>query len=376
MRIAIFSDTHLGYARFEKDSLIQAERVVESANKSADLIIHAGDVFDIKNPKLETIDKAIQIFKKSSKKIIAIHGNHERRAKDMVNPAQILHSASVLHYVHNGSEIISMNGETLQLFGLGNVPDEYAELALKKALENFTPMPGAFKILVLHQSIKELLPHGNEELSLDYLESLPFDLIINGHIHQKIIKLNGRFIIPGSTVITQLKKEETTPRGYILYDTKTKTHEFVEVECRKFIMEEITFNDANTIDVLSAVEKRINELRSLDKDCIIRFKIFGTTKEGNQAISLNQIGDEFIYVDNELNSSSLGEKIKQIRQIKDDKLSVREFAVKEIEDRTKDKVTLFDCRDIFDKLLDEQEDVLAYLKEMRYKTETIPKSIN
>ncbi|MEK6982790.1 MAG: metallophosphoesterase family protein [Candidatus Micrarchaeota archaeon] len=376
MKIAIFSDTHLGYARFEKDSLDQAERVVESANKTADLIIHAGDVFDIKNPKLETIDRAIHIFKKADKKIITIHGNHERRAKDMVNPAQILHSASVLHYIHNSCEIIELNGEKLQLFGLGNVPDEYADLALRKALENFIPMPDAFKILIIHQSIKELLVNSEHELSLDYLESLPFDLIVNGHIHQKIIKLNGRFIIPGSTVITQLKKEETAPRGYILYDTKTKTHDFVEVECRKFVMEELVFDQASAIDILNAVEKRISEIRSTDENCIIRFKVQGTTKETNQSVSLNEISNESTYIDNELNSSGLAEKMKQIRQIKDDKLSVRELAVSQIEEKTKDKVSLFNSRDIFDKLLCEQEDVLTYLKEMRDKSEAIPKSAN
>ena len=66
MKIAIFSDPHLGYARFEEDSYQQAEAAIVSASRKADLILCAGDIFDIKIPKLETIKRAVEIFKKAT----------------------------------------------------------------------------------------------------------------------------------------------------------------------------------------------------------------------------------------------------------------------------------------------------------------------
>ena len=60
MRIAIISDTHLGYARFEEDSLKQAESAFLDAEQKADAIIFAGDVFDTKIPKLDGENKIVK----------------------------------------------------------------------------------------------------------------------------------------------------------------------------------------------------------------------------------------------------------------------------------------------------------------------------
>ena len=260
MKIAIFSDPHLGYNRFEEDSYIQAERVIMDASVKADVILCAGDIFDIKIPKLETIKRAIEIFKKAKIPIYAIHGNHERRAKEMVNPAQILASGTHMQLLHGSEAIFEKNEEKIQIFGLGSVPEEYAETALKSVIQKFDKKN--FSILMLHQSIRELIPGGSDELSLEYLETLPFDLIINGHIHETISKLDGRFLIPGSTVITQLKKDETAPKGYYLYDTKTKKPEFIQVETRKFFYEEFVFNDAGEMEIREQIRKKVDTHRA------------------------------------------------------------------------------------------------------------------
>ncbi len=361
MKIAIISDTHFGYARFEEDSYIQAENAFLGASDKADLIIYAGDVFDTKTPKLETLNRAVEILKKVKKPIFAIHGNHERRSKGMINPAQLLATTGAFRYLHGEAAEFDSLGEKTQIFGLGNVPEELASIALKKALENFKPNPNAFKILVLHQSIKELIPHAEEEISLEELESLPFDLIINGHIHGRTTKLGGRFIIPGSTVVTQLKKDETAPRGYVLYDTKTKTHEFVEIACRKFFYEEIEFKDAGIEGIKKAVEEKIKELK-IDNNAIIRIKIKGTAKEGIRPSDISFAGVENVFIDNHLNATTLKDKLERIKRIKDQKLSVKELAIKELEEKVKDKIKLFSPRDLFDKLVIGTDETLEYLK--------------
>ncbi|HSB47683.1 MAG TPA: DNA repair exonuclease [Candidatus Bilamarchaeum sp.] len=362
MKIAVFSDPHLGYARFEEDSYIQAERAILSANEKADLILCAGDIFDVKIPKLETLKRAVEIFRKAKKPLFAIHGNHERRAKDLVNPAQLLESGSGIRLLHGKSAIFEKDGERIQVLGVGSVPEEYAQTALKKIMEGFRKEEGAFAILMLHQTIKELVPGAEEEISLDYLETLPFDLIIDGHIHETIVKLGGRFLIPGSTVITQLKKDEMAPKGYFLYDTKTRKAEFIEIPSRKFFYEVLEFKDATEPDVKQAVTDRIKGIRDLHPDAVIAIKIDGSLKGGLSKGDIHVEGYANVFIDNRLSTENLGSKLEKIRASREEAVSFREMAMKDLKAKTAGKITLFEPVELFDKLAESPEAGLEYIE--------------
>lgn len=367
MKIAIFSDPHLGYARFEEDSYIQAEKVIESASEKADVILCAGDIFDTKLPKLETLKHAIEIFRKAKIPVFAIHGNHERRSKDMVNPAQLLAASTGISLLHGEDAIFEKNGERIQIFGLGSVPEEYAAIALKKAIERYKPEKDSFTILMLHQSIKELMPGGEEELSLEYLETLPFDLIVNGHIHKTIVKLGNRFLIPGSTVITQLKKDETESKGYFLYDSKSKNVEFVKIESRKFFYEELFFKDAGEMELRERVRERVDKIKKEQPNAIIAIKLEGTLKEGlvNSDIKIDVYDN--VYVDNRLNVESLGNRLEKIRNLRQESISVSELALKELQKKTAGKISLFDSAELFEKLVMGPEEAMTYLESRNKK---------
>ncbi|MFH1785074.1 MAG: metallophosphoesterase [Candidatus Micrarchaeota archaeon] len=367
MKIAIFSDPHLGYARFEEDSYIQAERVILDASGKSDIIICAGDIFDVKIPKLETIKRAMEIFNKTNVPIYAIHGNHERRAKDMVNPVQLLASGTRLRLLHGSEELFEKDNEKIQIFGMGSVPEEYAETALKTVMQKFTKKDDACRVLILHQSIKELAPGATEELSLEYLETLPFHLIINGHIHETITKLDGRFLIPGSTVITQLKKDETAPKGYYIYDTQTKKSEFVQVPTRKFFYEELKFEEASEMDIREKVREVIDSIRKDHKDAIIAVKIDGKLKQGLNNSDIRLDGYENVYIENRLNEENLAAKIERIKNARDVNLSIREVAIRELKKKTEEKITMFDGADLFEKLIEGPEKTLEYLEKHNKK---------
>jgi DNA repair exonuclease SbcCD nuclease subunit len=367
MKIAIFSDPHLGYARFEEDSYVQAERAIVSASEKADLILCAGDIFDVKIPKLETLKRAIEIFRKAKVPIIAIYGNHERRAREMVNPPQLLDAISGLKLIHGKAEIFEKGGERIQVLGIGSVPEEYATEAVKKVMERFSKDEGAFRIIMLHQSIKELIPGGQDELSLDYLETLPFDLIINGHIHERVVKLGGRFIIPGSTVITQLKKDEMAPKGYYLYDTKAKSGEFVPIQCRKFFYEELDFKDAGEMDVREGIRKAVMRVRKDHPDAIIAIKVDGSLKEGLTSADIKTDEYKDVFIDNRLNVENLSAKLERIRSSREASLSVRDMALKELRVRTEGKITLFDSSELFEQLLLGSDETVAYLEKQNKK---------
>lgn len=361
MRIAIISDTHLGYARFEEDSIKQAAAAFSDADTKADIIIYAGDVFDTKNPKLETINHALDIIKKVKIPVFAIHGNHERRSKDLVNPVQLLATSGLLNYLHGNDTKFEKNREKVQIFGMGNVPEEYAEIALRKSLEKFSPADGHFKVLVLHQSIKELIPHADQEISLDYLRDLPFDLIINGHIHERIIKLDGKFIIPGSTLVTQLKKDETESRAYELYDTATKTHFTVPIPCRKFFYEEMVFDNASLSDVRDSIDAKVRELKKIDDDAIIRIKVKGSLKDGINRSDFSLASYENTFIDMHLDIQGLKVAIQKMKSMNQEKASVKEVVLRELEEKCKGKITKFQPRELFDKLVLGVDEALEYL---------------
>jgi DNA repair exonuclease SbcCD nuclease subunit len=367
MKIAVISDMHLGYARFEEDSLSQAENAFLDANTKADLVICAGDVFDIKIPKLETLKRASEMFHKMRVPVVAIHGNHERRSKDMVNPVQLLAASGAFIYLHGNSHSIEKGGERVFVFGLGSVPEEYASAALKKSLEGKIIPTDAFRILVIHQTVKQT--HQNiEGISFEELEPLPFDLILDGHIHEKTEELNGRFLIPGSTVITQLKKEEMEPRGYLLYDTKTKKAEFVPIRHRSFFFEELVFKQASMEQVKNEVDAKVRELRTRNSEAIIKLKVRGDLREGvarSDFSSVSFYSDPLVFIDNEIGAANIKERIERIKRSKDEKLSVREVALKSLQQEVAGKVKLFDPAELFEKLTAGVEEAEEYIRGKR-----------
>ncbi len=362
MKIAIIADTHLGYSRFADDSFNQAKAAFEDAANKADIIVFAGDLFDMKIPKLEDLEKAINILGKVKIPIFAIHGNHERRTKGMVNPVKLLSESNMLRYLHMSSDEYSINGERIQITGIGSVPEDFAGLAVEKIEKSVDKNQNAFRILVIHQTIKELIPHSGDELSLYHLEDLPFDLIINGHIHKRFTRLGGKFIIPGSTVITQLKKDEAEPKGYVLYDTKNKQAEFIDIGTRKFFYEELKFENSGKNEVNQKIKELIENINMENKDAIISIKIKGTLREGLSGPDVKIDEYENVFLDNQLNSSNLAEKIKKIKDLREENLSIRDFAVKELSSKIGDNIKLFNPSELFDKLVNGTEEPMEYLE--------------
>lgn len=361
MKIGIVADTHFGYARFEEDAFRQAEHALKDAESRCDLIIVAGDVFDVKIPKLETIKRAGEIFSGIKKPVFIIHGNHERRSRDMVNPVQLLAMLSNVKYLHNETGTLEQDGEKITIAGLGSVPEEFAKSAVRK-IENSNSGTG-FRILVLHQSIKELVYGNEDELSLDDLRELPFDLVIDGHIHKYHSELGGKLLIPGSTVITQLRSDEQGERGYLIYDTAARKHEFVPVPSRLFFYEELEFKGASLAEVRERVEAKIKEIRERHGDAIIKIKLNGTLKEGLAAADLSLAYSDGIYVQNNINVESISERIKKMREKHGEKASVREVAVRKLAERLEGKVTLFEPAELFEKVAESAEEGLKYLEE-------------
>ena len=98
---------------------------------------------------------------------------------------------------------------------------------------------------MFHQSVYEILPFSDDFIHYNELPK-GFDLYVDGHIHSRVeADVHGKkFLIPGSTVLTQLKEGEQDDKGFILFDTQSYTYQFVKIKCRKFVFKNISFENA------------------------------------------------------------------------------------------------------------------------------------
>ena len=319
MKLGIVSDTHLGYRKFEDNALDQGRKAFLMAAELSDVIIAPGDLFDTRVPKLETLLQMIELLReiqeKHGKKIYVVPGTHERRSKELTNPIDLLASAGLVINVHNRTIIHEHNGERIAIAGMNGMPEEYAAEAVKQL--SVKPIEGAFNLFIFHQSIRELMP-----VKLDTFmgkDDLPdgFDLYVDGHLHKKRINLGEEkpLIIPGSTVITQLREEEQEEKGIVIFDTLKRTAEFVPIGSRKFIVENLEFQDSRFAEVHGQILK-IAE-RPENRGAIVKVILEGTLKEGEVFGRVEGLPEGVhVEIDNRLQRADLGKKLAEIKELR------------------------------------------------------------
>ncbi len=308
MKIAIVSDTHFGYSRFYEDSFKQGEEALLKASEY-DLILHAGDLFDTRLPSFETLERVIRIFKnikKKGKKVIAVHGNHEKRIRGYTNPVKLIASSGVLSYLHGSVEKFELNGEKISVLGVGYIPEEHSKTIIEEAVKRNKDKLEGFKILLIHQMLREFDPLAKSPLTTSFLEGLGFDLIVNGHIHKR--KISKSLIIPGSTVVTSLGEDEIKEeRGFVVYDTDLRKGEFVRINQRKIVAKTLEFHNASYEEVKESVEKAYKEAKESDGNCIVRIKLKGSLKEGLIPSLLSFKEKEDLFIKNEIKGNLIEE---------------------------------------------------------------------
>ncbi len=311
MKIAILSDFHLGYERFREDAYAQAERALNKAADVADALLIPGDIFDMRAPKPDVIAESINLFRNLSARkwnahvvdfigegkhftkvpIVAIPGTHERRAQDAADPVDILGLAGLLVDVSNATAVISLGNEKIAIRGIGGIADERFSEVVKN--ENPVPIGDAFNIFMFHESLYEMLPFNEQFMRIDELPK-GFDLYVCGHIHNSIAaEAHGKkLLIPGSTVLTQLKEGEQGKKGFWLFDTKTYSSEFISIDTREFIMKRLDLGSVtDQTSLVDSVKKLVDQaIERKDGVPIVRIVLEGKNMRGlDIGLELNDI---------------------------------------------------------------------------------------
>jgi len=367
IKIAIISDTHFGFARGterENDCWDAAEEAFDKA-KDCDLIILPGDIFDGRIPKPEDWAKSIKILSKIKKPIIAIHGTHERRGRGLINPIEGLAYAGFLKHIHCSHEIFEIKNKKIAVYGMSGVPESYA----KEVLDNWSPKPekDAYNIFMLHQSIAPYIYNPKNPPSLR-LDDLPkgFDLYISGHIHwpEKSTVHGKPFLIPGSTITTQIKKKEAEkPKGFYMIELNGKEKiEFVELENqRKIFYREFEINHDKITDIEQKIENFLSEINEKKKP-IVRVVIKGN-KKAEQNFDFTRIKEKYrkkmiLSITNRVVDDETTKKIKLMKDIKNKRLSIEEMGIRILKENLKEMNAKINYDDIFETLVNGNIDVV------------------
>lgn len=389
MKISVLSDCHLGSGHNterEEDAFDNFQEALEKST-DCDLIVIAGDLFDTRSPRTTVWARAISLLnipllRKSgvvpiastkeivnvhtktleSTPVLCLHGNHDRRMRDEVNAVQALDAAGMLIHLHKQHMVFEKDGVRLAVHGMSSVPEKYAGDTLREWSPR--PIQDCFNILVMHQNVDPYVYSPLEPPSIK-LEDLPpgFDMILNGHIHTKVIDKVGDtlFMILGSTVTTQFdKKEAGSVKGFhkMTFENGNKPEvEFIPIEAnRRFFYYEMSAENVEMMRTeMDAILDDISSSR-LKKKPIVKFKIIGKdTKPVDQDIVMLQkkYGDKIIlsFVKN-LTSDSLDSKLSDSLLNMDSKLSVEEMGIRLMKQNMDglDSKASFDVESLFEML--------------------------
>lgn len=369
MKIAFVTDMHFGYRRFEQDAYLQGKEAILAAAREADVLILGGDNFDTSLPRMETIAdvtkilrEALEIFRSrgiAGVPIFAIHGNHDRRAKGFVHPTDLLCQGGFCMNFHNQTVFYERNGEKTAISGMGSVPEDLAGEALRQIA--CKPVEGAFNLFVLHQSFQEFDRMKNEQyITFDDLPA-GYELYLCGHVHQK--NLSSKVLNPGSTVVTQLREDEAGERGWLLYDTAARKAEFKPIKSRQLFHKALEFDHARPDEIRQKVADEARQALAAQPGCLIKIVVKGTLADGFQTsdLKLPSFGDN-VFIDNSMNSENLRERIAQIKQAREKKLSSKEMGMQILRQKLEGtSYSLGDAEKVFEQLL--EGSLLAQIKE-------------
>ncbi len=341
--LLLTSDFHLGYGyntEREKDCFSVLDEILKEQN---DLILFAGDLFDSRVPRLEVLAEAMHFLSKLKDKkseikfiecdkeinmralqgvpFISIYGNHERRA-NLINPIQSLENAGLLINLHCQKIVFELKGEKIAIHGMSYVPEKYS----KDVLEEWAPKPvlNAKNILLLHQNIEPFVYSPLEDVNLK-ISDLPtgFDIILDGHIHWKneVPLKNGKLLMAGSTIPTQLNKKESEVRkGYF---TLNKELKYREIEQRDFYFK--------SVETKEEIEEFLENLPERKLKPIIKIKIKNTSHLDLNIIERKYREKGILIFKKEIEKNFEKQKTEIFRK----QLSAEEYGLKLLKEKSK-----------------------------------------
>jgi exonuclease SbcD len=232
LKVLHLADTHIGtrqYGLAERRADFSAAflQAVELAiSEGVRAVVHAGDLFDSRNPSTEDLQDTLMALVRLHEAgipFLGVVGNHEQK-----RGVQWLDLFAALGLaVHLGREPYDLDGA--QLFGLDYSGRRAVELELPR-------LQGG--VLVAHQMLDRIdLARGELKFShlLKACRDSGVEIVLLGDYHEHRSWLEEGLLVtyPGST--ERWRASERDPRGVSLIDLETKRLERRELRTRRFV---------------------------------------------------------------------------------------------------------------------------------------------
>jgi exonuclease SbcD len=290
MRIAHLSDVHLGYRAYSRTNehgmnqreydVLQAFRRALRAVHDAepDLVLITGDLFHAVRPPNSSLIAAFQSLLefqrgRNGAPLVIIAGNHEtpRIAGSGCILALLknLPGVQVVYDQIDGLEIPALNATLLCIPARG-VPDIERRI--------LQPSPNTrYNLLLLHGLLEGVTKFTLERpIDRQKIVRDEWDYIALGDWHL-YTQVAPNAVYPGATEFTSTNiwDEAGKPKGWVLYDAETRTHEFRAIRTRAvYDLVPIDAAELTAAELNEAIEARADALGDALNGAIVRQRVW------------------------------------------------------------------------------------------------------
>ncbi|RXA20089.1 exonuclease SbcCD subunit D [Methanosarcina sp. MSH10X1] len=280
IRILHTADTHLGYRQYHsearrRDFFAAFELVVNDAvEMQVDAVVHAGDLFDSRNPTLEDLLETMNILARlraAGIPFFGIVGNHE--SKQSTQWLDLFEEMGLAARLGKKPLMVS----NAAIYGIDSVPKskipifdysgfEEPDSTLSTLSNPSIPAKNCWKLLVMHQIVNPF-PYAEWDCD-EVLENLPFgvDAILLGDYHEHAITKNKTgetwITYPGSTERNAVSEKDA--RSYNLITLSEKGVEISRrtIPTRNFLSIPVELNgeDKPYEQIFSRVSEYLEEI--------------------------------------------------------------------------------------------------------------------
>jgi len=348
LRIGILSDTHLGVYPLDTEL---GEDPFESFEESlkilvgngADIIIHAGDFYDRKDPAPWVRDRAIDILRSTitgkrseisvlegdvnfnaedvniAVPLFLIHGTHDRPVGMPIPapPFQDIVAAGFVNYIDANPNnrfstkkvVVQKDKVKLSISGIGHQTEGFINQSI--AEYGLEPTKGAVNICMLHNKIEGIISGEGECIDLSPFAGM--DYVVSGHAHiprmdgkgtleaieRKDLK-SGKLLVPGATVATDIyPQQEGIKYAHMLElgGSKPVLKSFELESSRRVFCKSIRVDRLTREEIRGRIITFLDSLpfESMKKKPRVRVDLSGTLGEGvsREVLGLEEIEGRF-----------------------------------------------------------------------------------
>lgn len=301
MILAHFSDTHLGYRaynRFTPQGFNQREADVMHTfadcleamlESEPTVVVHSGDLFHVVRPSNATIIEAYRELTKfqAARKgapFILIGGNHDTpRTSESGNILKLFEGIPGMIIRPTGIDHVDYPGEDLEVLCVPSAA------LLQRQAYDWVPQAGRrHSVLIVHGIATQAMLPDKSDFDIDETRHERWTYVALGDFH-KFQAFGANVCYAGSTDFTSTNpwEEVDTPKGWVLYNSDSRSLEFRQVETRRVM--DLPVIDAQDLSPTDLGIKLVQGAKWEDEMPIVRQVVRNVLPEVRSKISLEAI---------------------------------------------------------------------------------------